>query len=75
MIVTLRHLFTIPYFSARRGFCRSKSKAWFVRHGLDWKGFVKDGLPEEVFLETGDGMAIALVEWTHACEAMEHAGG
>jgi hypothetical protein len=35
VIVTARHLFTIPGYSKRRGFCRGKSREWFRAHGLD----------------------------------------
>lgn len=75
MIVELRHLFTIPYFTSGRGFCRGKSKAWFKRHGLDWRDFVRNGIDEQQLLDTGDGMAAALVKWAHECEARERADG
>lgn len=73
LIVTRRHLFTIPGYSRRCGFCRSGAKAFFNRHGLDWRAFVRDGIPAEVLEATGDGLALALVRWARECE--EHAGG
>lgn len=63
MIVTTRHLFTIPGYSKRAGFCRGKSAAWFRAHGLDWSHFVKHGIPAETLEATGDGLAIALAKW------------
>lgn len=67
--ITTRHVFTIPGFSTRRGFCRDKSREWAKRQGLDWDAFKRDGLDEQVFLDIGDAFAIALVEWAHKYEA------
>lgn len=69
LIVTTRHLFTIPGYSRRRGFCRGQSRAWFERHGLDWRAFVRDGIPAAQMEATGCGLAAALVEWARKCEA------
>lgn len=71
MIVTTRHLFTIPGYSARRGFCRGQSKEWAKRLGLDWKAFVRDGIDSDVLIATGNGMALALVTWAQTCAATE----
>lgn len=54
-----RHLRELKY-------CNKGARDFFVRHNLDWSEFMKNGLPEEVFLATGDEMAIALVK--HARE-------
>lgn len=75
MIVTTRHLFTIPHFSPRDGFCRGKSREWFRAHGLDWRNFAAHGIPSEVLEATGDGLALELVKWARACEAKEAAHG
>jgi hypothetical protein len=75
MIVTTRHLFTIPGFSTRRGFCRDKTRAWAQRQGLDWKDFVRNGIDAEKLEATGDGFALALVAWARECEAKERAHG
>lgn len=69
MIVTTQHLFTIPGFSRRRGFCRSGARSWFQRHGLDWKEFVRDGIDAARLEATGDGLACALVRWARECES------
>nr|WP_078997101.1 hypothetical protein [Lysobacter enzymogenes] len=68
MIVTTKHLFTIPGFSRRSGFCRGKSRAFFQRHGLDWRAFVRDGIASEYLEATGDALALALVKWACDCE-------
>lgn len=69
MIVTTHHLFTIPGFSKRRGFCRGGARNWFRAHGLDWTDFVKHGVEAEKLEGTGDALALALVKWARACEA------
>ena len=42
--------------------CFQGARPWFRRHGLDWQRFLKEGIPEEELLATGDAMAIRLVE-------------
>lgn len=69
LIVTHVHLFTIPGYSKRNGFCRGKSRDWFRAHGLDWRQFIAHGLPADAFERTGDGLALALVKWARECEA------
>jgi hypothetical protein len=75
VIVTARHLFTIPGYSARPGFCRPKARAWAAQHGFDWKDFVRNGIDAEKLEATGDGFALALVAWARECEAQEQAHG
>jgi hypothetical protein len=75
MIVTTRHLFTIPGYSTRRGFCRDKSKAWARRNQIDWKDFVRNGIDSDRLEATGDGFALALVAWARECKAKERAHG
>lgn len=62
MIVKLAHLRSITGYGPKPGFCASKSRDFFARHGMDWRAFITDGLPEEDFLATGDALAIALVD-------------
>jgi len=69
LIVTTRHLFTIPGFSCRPGFCRDSSRAWFRRQGMDWQAFVRDGINAQRLEATGDGLALALVKWARQCES------
>lgn len=42
--------------------CSSGARGFFERHGLDWNKFLTEGLPEEVFVETGDANALRVVE-------------
>ena len=72
MIVTTRHMLTIPGFTARGGFCRTGSRAWARSHGLDWNDFVLHGIAEEKLLAT-DAFGVALVEWAHQCAAADAA--
>lgn len=75
MIVTTHHVFTIPYFTARRGFCRPKMKDWFVRHGLDWQDFVRNGMESDKLEAIGDAFALATVKWARECAAKEACRG
>lgn len=75
MIVTFRHLRTVPGFNTRPGFCRDKSKAWAKRHGLDFRDFVRNGIEAEKLEAIGDAFAIALVKWARECDAAETAHG
>ena len=45
--------------------CSRGAREFFGRHGLDWSEFVKNGLPEETILATGDAMAKRVVERAH----------
>ena len=73
MIITTKHLFTIPGFTARPGFCRGGSRDWFRAHGLDWADFVRNGIPAEKMEATGDALGLALVAWARECAAREAA--
>jgi len=44
------------------GYCSRGLRAFFARHRLDWGQFLRQGLPAEALLDTGDAMAAALVE-------------
>lgn len=45
-------------------FCVSGSREFFKRHNLDWDKFVREGLPEEELLATGDAMCECMVmQW------------
>lgn len=71
MIVTTQHLFTIPYFADRPGFCRGRAKDFFASHGLDWRRFVREGIDERELLDCHDALSTALVRWAHQCAAAE----
>lgn len=46
----------------RLGYCSSGVRAFFQRHGLDYPGFLREGIPAERLAETGDGMALVVIE-------------
>jgi len=52
------------------GLCVNGSRAWFARHGLDFRAFVREGLDAKTLLATGDAMALRVVE--HARQQQEH---
>ena len=45
------------------GYCTRGARAWFQRHGIDWRQFRHTGLPSHVLEATGDAMAIKLCKW------------
>ena len=55
MIITVKHM-------RKAGYCMSGARKFFIRHGLDWGSFIKNGLDEEFFRRTGDAMALRLIE-------------
>jgi hypothetical protein len=42
--------------------CSRGARAFFVRHNLDWDAFLREGVPAEALAETGDAMALEVVE-------------
>jgi len=69
VIVTFRHLRTVPGFGRKPGYCSSKSRVWFERHGFCWSDFLKNGIDAELLLATQDALAERLVAWARECEA------
>jgi len=69
LIVTTKHLFTIPGYSRRRGFCRDGARMFCAANGIDWRDFVRNGVSADRLLKTGDAMALALVEWARECDS------
>ena len=52
---------TIADFRAA-GICPRARDLFFVPHGLDWRAFVREGIPAEELLATGDARAAQVVE-------------
>ncbi|QNN97194.1 hypothetical protein P9A51_gp39 [Xanthomonas phage Xp12] len=46
----------------RLGYCSAGVRSFFQRHGLDYSAFLRDGIDADKLAETGDGMALAVVE-------------
>lgn len=46
----------------KAGYCVNGSKVFFDRYGLNWRKFIKEGLPAEQFENTKDAMALKVVE-------------
>lgn len=42
--------------------CARGTRAFFILHGLDFQDFLKNGIEEEILLDTKDAMAIQVVE-------------
>ncbi|OWJ91176.1 hypothetical protein B6S59_25475 [Pseudomonas sp. A46] len=69
MIVTIEHLYTVPTWTTRVGYCGQKSREFFAAHGWDWLDFVRNGIPAQRLLDTGNALAIHLVEHARKMEA------
>lgn len=46
----------------RAGHCVTGARDWFERHELDFRDFIRNGIAEEDFLASGDGLAASVVE-------------
>ena len=55
MIVTIKDVRKAKY-------CMSGARKFFARHGLDWSSFARNGIDEEVLRQTGDAMALKVIE-------------
>jgi hypothetical protein len=55
MIVTIHD-------ARKLGYCLSGMSQFFARHSLDFRSFVQNGIDEQALLNTGDFMAVAVVE-------------
>lgn len=55
IIVTIAHV-------RAAGYCVNGTRAWFRRHGLDFRKFLREGCDADVLLATGDAMAQRVVE-------------
>lgn len=64
MIIKMEHIRGVCY-------CRKGTKEFFERHGLDWKKFLAEGIPEEGLLATNDAMAAAVVEFARKHNAQQ----
>lgn len=56
----------------RARMCSRGARDFFVRHGLDWSAFLREGIDEELLLNTGDPMARAVVQVAREREEKEH---
>lgn len=66
MIITVDHMHSVPTWNGRQGYCHSKAREFFARHGLDWLRFLQQGIDSQALLDTGDALAIYLVEYVEA---------
>ena len=58
MIIRVNH-------ARQAGYCSRGMRAFFVKYDLNWSEFLKNGLPEETLLATGDALARKVVEIAH----------
>ena len=58
LIVTIAHV-------RAAGLCVNGTRVWFARHDLDFRTFLREGCAAETLLDTGDAMALRVVERAH----------
>lgn len=51
------------------GYCASGARRWFESYGIDFRGFMENGVEAETLLATEDAMANRVVELKIAREA------
>lgn len=54
-VITIDHVRAV-------GLCVNGTRTWFARHGLDFRGFLRDGIDADTLLDIGDAMALRVVE-------------
>ncbi len=64
MIITMQHVRSVLV-NGKVGYCALGTRRFFRRHGLDFSRFLKEGIPEEQLLATGDAMAKRVVEFAY----------
>lgn len=55
MIIYMRHI-------REAKMCAKGTRSFFDAHGWDFKDFLKNGIDAELFIKTGDAMALQVVE-------------
>lgn len=46
----------------KAGHCVRGAGSWFKRHDLDFRDFIKNGIPADKFIATGDALAQRVVD-------------
>jgi len=67
VLITLAHLRKMRGLGSS-SYCIAGSRAFAKRNGLDFGVFSRQGIDEKLLLETGDAMAIQLVEFAKQYE-------
>lgn len=57
MIVHHRHMK-----AAGIDYCNTGARIWFEHHKLSWSDFINNGIAAEILIDTGDALALAVVE-------------
>lgn len=69
VIVTLKHVLTVPMYRDAPGLCRLGARRWVQAQGWDFRKLVKTGLPVEELEAVDDVMAQAVAKWARECAA------
>mgnify|MGYP003598892840 CR=1 FL=1 len=52
------------------GLCVNGTRTWFARHDLDFRAFLRHGCAADTLLDTGDAMALRVVEHARTRQEM-----
>jgi hypothetical protein len=64
LIVGPWHLHHVPSWGkVGRGYCADKTRAFCIRHGINYRALMTTGVPASALLATGDALAVHLVEF------------
>jgi len=69
LIITTEHLRNID------GYCVAGAKAFGELYGMDFKRFVREGIPASELIKTGDALALKMVELAQQYEAEKTKAG
>ena len=63
VLITLKTLRLCPNFKGTQGFCASGMRTWFEANGLDYRDFLRNGIPASKLEAVGDPFAMRAVEF------------
>jgi len=67
LIITTEHLRNVD------GYCVAGAREFAKLHGLDFKAFIQHGISAEQLINTGDALALNMVELAQHYEAQKQA--
>lgn len=67
LVVRMKHARMVPC-PHDNGYCVAGMQVFFKQHGMDFKHFLRHGLPASAFIETGDAQALELVRVAREAE-------
>lgn len=63
MIITVKHLYSVPTWTNKVGYCAKGARFFFKKYNLDWQDFIKNGIDEELLIATNNALALHIVAY------------